>query len=275
MIRRLTYTPPKVWQETVFNGTFSNINRSISGSTHKKELPVGNHPMQLYSQSTPNGVKVSVMLEELLELGYTGAEYDAWLIRIREGEQFSSGFVKINPNSKIPTLLDYSDKKPLRIFESGSILLYLAEKFGVLLSRNIITRTETLNWLFWQMSSTPFIGGGFGHFYVYAPEKFEYSINRYTMETKRQLSVLNLRLTEERYLAGNEYSIADIAAWPWYGWLVQGILYNAGEFLSVHNYHHIKRWADEIAIRPAVIRGRKINYTNNKGIDYRVIKHHI
>ncbi|XZQ54937.1 MAG: glutathione-dependent disulfide-bond oxidoreductase [Arsenophonus sp.] len=275
MIRRLTYTPPKVWQETVFKGTFSNINRSISGSTHKKELPVGNHPMQLYSQSTPNGVKVSVMLEELLELGYTGAEYDAWLISIREGEQFSSGFVKINPNSKIPTLLDYSDKKPLRIFESGSILLYLAEKFGVLLSRNIITRTETLNWLFWQMSSTPFIGGGFGHFYVYAPEKFEYSINRYTMETKRQLSVLNLRLTEERYLAGNEYSIADIAAWPWYGWLVQGILYNAGEFLSVHNYHHIKRWADEIAIRPAVIRGRKINYTNNKGIDYCVIKHHI
>ncbi|MGP1871577.1 MAG: glutathione-dependent disulfide-bond oxidoreductase [Arsenophonus sp.] len=275
MIRHLTYTPPKVWQETVFNGTFSNINRSISGSTHKKELPVGNHPIQLYSQNTPNGVKVSVMLEELLELGYTGAKYDAWLIRIREGKQFSTGFVKINPNSKIPTLLDYSSKKPLRIFESGSILLYLAEKFGVLLSRNIITRTETLNWLFWQMSSTPFIGGGFGHFYVYAPEKFEYSINRYTMETKRQLSVLNFRLTEERYLAGNEYSIADIAAWPWYGWLVQGILYNAEEFLSVHNYHHIKRWADEIAIRPAVIRGRKINYTNDEGIDERVIKHHI
>ncbi|WP_334472669.1 glutathione-dependent disulfide-bond oxidoreductase [Arsenophonus sp. PmNCSU2021_1] len=269
MTNSSTYIPPKIWQQPLSSGTFANINRPVSGSTHEKELPIGKHPIQLYSQGTPNGVKVTVMLEELLALGHTGAEYDAWLISIREGEQFSSGFVEINPNSKIPALLDHSGERPLRVFESGSILLYLAEKFDALLPRDSATRTEALNWLFWQMGSAPFVGGGFGHFYVYAPEKFEYPINRYAMETKRQLDVLNGHLAEKRYLAGEEYSIADIAAWPWYGWLVQGALYDAGEFLSVQNYHHVKRWADEIAARSAVIRGRKVNRTGNDGVSER------
>ncbi|MGP4123519.1 MAG: glutathione-dependent disulfide-bond oxidoreductase [Sodalis sp. (in: enterobacteria)] len=261
-----SYIPPKIWQQTISGGAFANINRSVSGSTHKKTLPLGKHPMQLYSQGTPNGVKVTVMMEELLSLGYAGAEYDAWLIRIAEGEQFSNDFVKINPNSKIPALLDCGGKTPLRVFESGAILLYLAEKFGALLPRDIATRTEALNWLFWQIGSAPFVGGGFGHFYVYAPEKFEYPINRYAMETKRQLDVLNCHLAENRYLAGEEYSIADIAAWPWYGWLVQGVLYDAGDFLSVQEYPNVKRWADEISARSAVIRGRKVNRTGDDGI---------
>lgn len=257
------YVPPKVWQPATSGGAFANINRPISGPTHDKALPVGKHPLQLYSQGTPNGVKVTVMLEELLALGHTGAEYDAWLIRIGEGDQFSSGFVAVNPNSKIPALLDTSADKPIRVFESGSILVYLAEKFGALLPTDIAARTETLNWLFWQMGSAPFVGGGFGHFYAYAPEKFEYPINRYAMETKRQLDVLDKRLAENRYLAGEDYSIADIAAWPWYGWMVQGLSYSAGEFLSVHEYTHVKRWADEIAARPAAIRGRKVNRAND------------
>ncbi|MGP1931395.1 MAG: glutathione-dependent disulfide-bond oxidoreductase [Arsenophonus sp. ET-YP4-MAG3] len=265
----LTYIPPKIWKQTISSGTFANINRSISGSTHEKKLPIGTHPIQLYSQGTPNGIKVTIMLEELLELGYINAEYDAWLINIKKGEQFSSGFIEINPNSKIPVLLDQSSEKKIRVFESGSILLYLAEKFNTLLPCDITTRTEVLNWLFWQMSSTPFIGGGFGHFYIYAPEKLEYPINRYTMETKRQLSVLNCHLAEKRYIAGKEYSIADIAAWPWYGCLVQNTLYNAGEFLSVQDYQHVKRWADEISMRSAVIRGRKVNRTTNDGIQER------
>ncbi|HGJ5856538.1 glutathione-dependent disulfide-bond oxidoreductase [Arsenophonus nasoniae] len=266
MTSHSSYIPPKIWQQTISGGAFANINRPVSGSTHEKELPLGKHPIQLYSQGTPNGIKVTIMLEELLALGYTGAEYDAWLIRIAEGDQFSSGFVEVNPNSKIPALLDHSGKTPLRVFESGSILLYLAEKFGALLPRDVATRTEALNWLFWQMGSAPFVGGGFGHFYVYAPEKFEYPINRYTMETKRQLDVLNRRLAENRYLAGEEYSIADIATWPWYGCLVQGTLYDAGEFLSVKDYPNVKRWADEIAARSAVIRGRKVNRTGNDGV---------
>lgn len=261
-----TYVPPKVWQPTTSGGAFANINRPVSGPTHDKSLPVGKHPLQLYSQGTPNGVKITVMLEELLALGHTGAEYDAWLIRIGEGDQFSSGFVAVNPNSKIPALLDTSVAEPIRVFESGSILLYLAEKFGALLPKDIAARTETLNWLFWQMGSAPFVGGGFGHFYAYAPEKFEYPINRYAMETKRQLDVLDKRLAENRYLAGEDYSIADIAAWPWYGWLVQGLNYSAGEFLSVHEYTHVKRWADEIAARPAAIRGRKVNRTGADGV---------
>ncbi|MGP1939434.1 MAG: glutathione-dependent disulfide-bond oxidoreductase [Arsenophonus sp. ET-DL9-MAG3] len=269
MTNSLTYIPPKIWQQTISSGAFADINRSISGLTHEKKLPIGIHPIQLYSQGTPNGVKVTIMLEELLELGYIGAEYDAWLINIRKGEQFSSGFIEINPNSKIPALLDQSSEKKIRVFESGSILLYLAEKFNILLPCDTETRTEVLNWLFWQMSSTPFIGGGFGHFYIYAPEKLEYPINRYTMETKRQLSVLNCHLAKKRYIAGKEYSIADIAAWPWYGCLVQNTLYNAGEFLSVQDYQHVKRWADEISIRSAVIRGQKVNRITNNGIQER------
>ncbi|GKV82363.1 thiol:disulfide oxidoreductase [Pectobacterium carotovorum subsp. carotovorum] len=256
-----TYVPPKVWQPASSGGAFANINRPIAGPTHEKALPVGKHPLQLYSLATPNGVKVTIMLEELLALGHSGAEYDAWLIKIGDGDQFSSGFVDVNPNSKIPALLDQSGEKPVRVFESGSILVYLAEKFGVLLSNDLATRTETLNWLFWQMGSAPYVGGGFGHFYAYAPEKFEYPINRFTMETKRQLDVLNLQLAENRYLAGDSYTIADIAVWPWYGGLVQNALYSAGEFLSVHDYTHVIRWADEIAARPAVIRGRKVNRT--------------
>ncbi|QQG29916.1 glutathione-dependent disulfide-bond oxidoreductase [Pectobacterium carotovorum] len=256
-----TYVPPKVWQPASSGGAFANINRPIAGPTHEKALPVGKHPLQLYSLATPNGVKVTIMLEELLALGHSGAEYDAWLIKIGDGDQFSSGFVDVNPNSKIPALLDQSGEKPVRVFESGSILVYLAEKFGALLSNDLATRTETLNWLFWQMGSAPYVGGGFGHFYAYAPEKFEYPINRFTMETKRQLDVLNRRLAENRYLAGDSYTIADIAVWPWYGGLVQNALYSAGEFLSVHEYTHVIRWADEIAARPAVIRGRKVNRT--------------
>ncbi|MEI7234729.1 glutathione-dependent disulfide-bond oxidoreductase [Pectobacterium carotovorum] len=256
-----TYVPPKVWQPASSGGAFANINRPIAGPTHEKALPVGKHPLQLYSLATPNGVKVTIMLEELLALGHSGAEYDAWLIKIGDGDQFSSGFVDVNPNSKIPALLDQSCEKPVRVFESGSILVYLAEKFGALLPNDLATRTETLNWLFWQMGSAPYVGGGFGHFYAYAPEKFEYPINRFTMETKRQLDVLNRRLAESRYLAGDSYTIADIAVWPWYGGLVQNALYSAGEFLSVHDYTHVIRWADEIAARPAVIRGRKVNRT--------------
>ncbi|MFB6434753.1 MAG: glutathione-dependent disulfide-bond oxidoreductase [Candidatus Malihini olakiniferum] len=268
MARSSSYVLPKVWQPTTSGGVFANINRSVSGPTHEKKLPIGKHPLQLYSQGTPNGIKVTVMLEELLALGHTGAEYDAWLIRIAEGDQFSSGFVEINPNSKIPALLDRSRETPVRVFESGSTLLYLAEKFGALLPpQGEATRIEALNWLFWQMGSAPFVGGGFGHFYAYAPEKLEYPISRYAMETKRQLDVLNQRLAENNYLAGDdEYSIADISAWPWYGWLVQGTLYHAAEFLSVQDYPNVKRWANEIAARPAVIRGRKVNRTGNDGI---------
>ncbi|MBE5212482.1 glutathione-dependent disulfide-bond oxidoreductase [Pectobacterium sp. A535-S3-A17] len=256
-----TYVPPKVWQPASSGGAFANINRPIAGPTHEKALPVGKHPLQLYSLATPNGVKVTIMLEELLALGHSGAEYDAWLIKIGDGDQFSSGFVDVNPNSKIPALLDQSGEKPIRVFESGSILVYLAEKFGALLPNDLATRTETLNWLFWQMGSAPYVGGGFGHFYAYAPEKFEYPINRFTMETKRQLDVLNRQLAENHYLAGDSYTIADIAVWPWYGGLVQNTLYSAGEFLSVHEYTHVIRWAGEIAARPAVIRGRKVNRT--------------
>jgi len=259
MTDQSTYAPPKVWTPTASGGNFANINRPVAGPTHEQELPVGKHPLQLYSLATPNGVKVTVMLEELLALGHGGAEYDAWLIKINEGAQFSSGFVAANPNSKIPALVDRSGEKPLRVFESGAILLYLAEKFGAFLPQNIAARTETLNWLFWQMGSAPFVGGGFGHFYAYAPEKYEYPINRYAMETKRQLDVLDRQLAEHRYVAGDEYTIADMAIWPWYGQLVLGHLYNAGEFLSVHEYKHVRRWADEIAARPAVIRGRKVN----------------
>jgi GST-like protein len=258
----ISYTPPKVWKPTAASGgTFANINRPVAGATHDKALPVGKHPLQLYSLGTPNGVKVTIMLEELLAIGHTGAEYDAWLIKIGEGEQFSSGFVEINPNSKIPALADHSGEKPIRVFESGSILVYLAEKFGAFLPTDTLARTETLNWLFWQMGSAPFVGGGFGHFYAYAPEKLEYPINRYAMEAKRQLDVLDRQLAEQRYIAGDDYTIADMAIWPWYGVLVQGGLYNAAEFLSVQDYIHVQRWAAEVAKRPAVIRGRKVNRT--------------
>ncbi|MBE01771.1 glutathione-dependent disulfide-bond oxidoreductase [Marinobacter lutaoensis] len=257
-----TYTPPKVWQWDPGNGgKFASINRPVAGPTHEKELPVGQHPIQLYSLATPNGVKATVMLEELLALGHEGAEYDAWLIRITEGEQFGSGFVKVNPNSKIPAMVDRSVEPSIRVFESGSILLYLAEKFGEFLPKDPAGRTETLNWLFWQMGSAPFLGGGFGHFYAYAPEKYEYPINRYTMEVKRQLDVLDRQLAEHRYVAGETYTIADMAIWPWYGALVKGVLYDAAEFLEAHTYTHVIRWADEIAQRPAVQRGRMVNRT--------------
>lgn len=256
------YVPPRVWQHLApSGGEFASINRPVAGPTHERELPVGRHPLQLYSLATPNGVKVTILLEELLALGHADAEYDAWLIRIMEGDQFSSGFVGINPNSKIPALVDYSQETPIRVFESGSILLYLAEKFGRFLPADLAGRTETLNWLFWQMGSAPYLGGGFGHFYAYAPEKFEYPIDRFTMETKRQLDVLNRRLAEHRYLAGDAYTIADIAVWPWYGQLVRGNLYSAAEFLSAHEYTHVLRWAEEIAQRPAVKRGRRVNRT--------------
>ncbi|RFP18924.1 MULTISPECIES: glutathione-dependent disulfide-bond oxidoreductase [unclassified Duganella] len=262
MTDQLKYVPPKVWvAEAPSGGTFASINRPVAGATHEKELPVGQHPLQLYSLGTPNGVKVTILLEELLALGHSGAEYDAWLIRINEGEQFSSGFVDINPNSKIPALVDRSGAQPLRVFESGSILVYLAEKFGAFLPKELAARTETLNWLFWQMGSAPFLGGGFGHFYAYAPEKLEYPINRYAMEVKRQLDVLDRQLADHRYVAGDDYTIADMAIWPWYGVLVLGKIYGAGEFLSVHEYKNVKRWADDIAARPAVIRGRKVNRT--------------
>jgi GST-like protein len=256
------YTPPKVWtwdQES--GGKFASINRPVAGATLDKDLPMGRHPLQLYSLATPNGVKVTVMLEELLALGYSGAEYDAWLIRIHEGDQFGSGFVGANPNSKIPALVDRSGKTPVRVFESGAILQHLAEKFGVFLPASGAARAECLSWLFWQMGSAPFLGGGFGHFYAYAPAKFEYPINRYAMEVKRQLDVLDRQLAEHRFLAGDDYSIADMAVWPWYGTLVKGQLYEAGEFLSVHEYKHVLRWTDEIALRPAVQRGRKVNRT--------------
>ena len=254
------YTPPKVWTWTQpSGGTFASINRPIAGPTHEKELPVGKHPLQLYSLATPNGVKVTILLEELLALGHAGAEYDAWLIRINDGDQFGSGFVGVNPNSKIPALMDHSGPTPMRVFESGSILLYLAEKFGAFLPKDSAGRTETLNWLFWQMGSAPYLGGGFCHFYAYAPTKIEYAIDRFAMETKRQLDVLDRRLADHTYLAGDEYTIADIAVFPWYGGLVKGWLYGAAEFLSVADYPNVQRWADLIAERPAVIRGRMVN----------------
>ena len=254
------YTPPRVWTwEEQSGGTFASINRPVAGPTHEQELSVGEHPFQLYSLATPNGVKVTVLFEELLALGHTEAEYDAWPIRIGDGEQFSSGFVDINPNSKIPALVDYSGATPVRVFESGSILLHLAEKFGEFLPRNPVERTETLNWLFWQMGSAPFVGGGFGHFYAYAPAAMKYPVDRYTMETKRLLDVLDRRLAESRFLAGDEYTLADIANWPWYGSLAKGRLYDAAEFLQVHEYPNVQRWANEIDARPAVKRGRMVN----------------
>ena len=254
------YTPPKVWTWDKANGgQFANINRPIAGPTHDAELPRGKHPLQLYSLATPNGVKVTVMLEELLALGHSGAEYDAWLIRINKGEQFGSGFVEVNPNSKIPALWDYSAPEPIRVFESGSILLYLAEKFSAFLPSKPSQRAECLSWLFWQMGSVPYLGGGFGHFYAYAPTKIEYAIDRFSMEVKRQLDVLNRRLADTLYVSGDEYTIADIAIWPWYGALVKGLVYEAGEFLQVHEYTHVIRWADAIAKRPAVQRGRMVN----------------
>jgi GSH-dependent disulfide-bond oxidoreductase len=256
------YTPPRIWSaDKQSGGRFANINRPSAGPTHEKALPVGRHPLQLYSLGTPNGVKVTVMLEELLAAGHAGAEYDAWLIRINEGEQFGSGFVSVNPNSKIPALLDRSGPTPIRVFESGAILIHLAEKFGAFLPVDTAKRAECLSWLFWQMGSAPFLGGGFGHFYAYAPTKIEYAIDRYAMEVKRQLDVLDQRLAQSPYLAGDEYSIADMAVWPWYGTLVKGQLYEAGEFLQVQAYTHVLRWTNEIAKRPAVQRGRKVNRT--------------
>jgi GST-like protein len=255
------YTPPKVWSWNKENGgRFANINRPIAGATHDKELPVGRHPLQLYSLATPNGVKVTVMLEELLALGHRGAEYDAWLIRI-DGNQFGSGFVAVNPNSKIPALMDHSGPAPIRVFESGSILLHLAEKFRAFLPTDVAKRAECLSWLFWQMGSAPYLGGGFGHFYAYAPTKIEYAIDRFAMEVKRQLDVLDRRLADNEYVAGDGYSIADIAIWPWYGGLAKGVLYGAGEFLGVQGYKNVQRWADAIAARPAVRRGRMVNRT--------------
>jgi GST-like protein len=254
------YVPPQVWTwEPGNGGRFANINRPIAGATHDKALPRGEHPLQLYSLATPNGIKVTVLLEELLALGHSGAEYDAWLINILEGEQFGSGFVDVNPNSKIPALLDCSTNPPTRVFESGAILLYLAEKFGAFLPQAAGQRAECLSWLFWQMGSVPYLGGGFGHFYAYAPEKLEYPINRFTMEVKRQLDVLDRNLAERRFLCGDDYTIADMANWPWYGGLVLETLYDAQEFLDVGSYTHVNRWAKEIAERPAVQRGRRVN----------------
>ena len=256
------YTPPKVWtwEKKANGGAFANINRPIAGPTHDKELPVGKHPLQLYSLATPNGVKVTILLEELLALGHKGAEYDAWLIKINEGEQFGSGFVAINPNSKIPALLDRTGSEPVRVFESGSILVYLAEKFGAFLPKEPAARAECLSWLFWQMGAGPLLGGGFGHFYAYAPTKIEYAIDRFAMEVKRQLDVLDRRLGESEYVAGPEYTIADMAIWPWYGALARGEAYNdAGTFLSVQDYGNVQRWTKLIGDRPAVIRGRRVN----------------
>ena len=254
------YTPPKVWQwDQQSGGKFANINRPIAGPTHEKPLPIGKHPLQLYSLATPNGVKVTVMLEELLAAGHQDAEYDAFIINIMEGEQFSSGFTAANPNSKIPALVDNSTNPPTRVFESGAILLYLAEKFNAFIPQQVAARTECLNWLFWQMGSAPILGGGFGHFYAYAPEKYEYPINRYTMEVKRQLDVLNRQLAEQTYVAGDDYSIADMAIWPWYGALVRDEVYSAAEFLHAQSYPHVLRWAEAIAQRPAVQRGRIVN----------------
>jgi GST-like protein len=258
------YSPPKIWTWTKENGgRFANINRPAAGPTHDKELPVGRHPLQLYSLATPNGVKVTVMLEELLALGHRGAEYDAWLVRINSGEQFGSGFVAVNPNSKIPALLDRSGPKPVRVFESGAILLHLAEKFDSAFLPRVgdPARAECLSWLMWQMGAAPYLGGGFGHFYAYAPEKIEYAIDRYAMETKRQLDVLDRRLAESEYLAGDAYTVADIAVWPWYGALAKGLLYDAGEFLQVQGYKNVQRWTAAIAQRAAVQRGRMVNRT--------------
>ncbi|WP_333587422.1 glutathione-dependent disulfide-bond oxidoreductase [Phenylobacterium sp.] len=258
-----TYTPPKVW---IWNkesgGRFANINRPIAGPTHDKDLPVGRHPMQLYSLGTPNGVKVTIMLEELLALGHAGAEYDAWLINIGSGDQFSSGFVDINPNSKIPALLDRSGPEPIRVFESGAILIHLAEKFGAFLPTDPARRAECLSWLFWQVGSAPYLGGGFGHFYAYAPIKIEYAIDRFAMEVKRQMDVLDRRLGETEYLGGADYTIADMAVWPWYGGMAKGLLYEGGEFLQVHEYKNVIRWADQIGERAAVRRGRMVNRVN-------------
>jgi len=256
------YTPPAVWTWNKDNGgKFANINRPVAGATHDQALPVGRHPLQLYSMGTPNGVKVTVLLEELLALGHAGAEYDAWLVPISEGAQFGSGFVAVNPNSKIPALLDRSGPQPVRVFESGAILLHLAEKFQAFLPEGGAARAECLSWLFWQMGSAPFLGGGFGHFYAYAPLKIEYAIDRYAMEVKRQLDVLDRRLAQTRYVAGDDYTIADIAIWPWYGALAKGQLYGAGEFLQVQQYTHVQRWTNEIAQRPAARRGRMVNRT--------------
>ena len=255
-----SYTPPKVWTWNKGNGgQFANINRPIAGATHEKELPVGKHPIQLYSLGTPNGQKVTILLEELLAAGHTGAEYDAWLVKIGAGEQFGSGFVAANPNSKIPAMIDRSGPTPIRIFESGAMLVHLAEKFGAFLPTAPGARAECLSWLFWQMGSAPFVGGGFGHFYAYAPAKFEYAIDRYAMETKRQMDVLDRRLAESEYVAGADYTIADMAIWPWYGGMAKGLLYGAAEFLSVHEYKNVIRWADQLAARPAVKRGRIVN----------------
>jgi GST-like protein len=257
-----TYVPPKVWTWNKENGgRFASINRPIAGATHDKPLPIGKHPLQLYSLGTPNGVKVTIMLEELLALGHAGAEYDAWLINIGDGDQFGSGFVEVNPNSKIPALVDHSGSKPIRIFESGAILIHLAEKFGAFLPTETAARAECLSWLFWQMGSAPFLGGGFGHFYAYAPYKMEYPINRYAMEVKRQMDVLDRNLAERRFVAGDDYTITDMAIWPWYGGLAKGLLYEAGEFLSVQDYKNVIRWADDLAARPAVQRGRMVNRT--------------
>ena len=259
------YTPPKVWTwNKPSGGRFANINRPIAGPTHDKDLPVGRHPLQLYSLATPNGQKVTIMLEELLALGHSGAEYDAWLIKIGDGQQFGSGFVAINPNSKIPALVDRSDPKPIRVFESGAILTYLAEKFGAFLPTEPAARAECFSWLFWQMGSAPYLGGGFGHFYAYAPTKIEYAIDRFAMETKRQLDVLDRRLAESEYIAGNDYTIADMAIFPWYGGLAKGWLYEAAEFLSVHEYRNVQRWADMLLERPAVKRGRMVNRVSGK-----------
>jgi GST-like protein len=260
MAEESDYTPPKIWTwNKESGGRFASINRPIAGPTHEQDLPVGRHPLQLYSLATPNGVKVTIMLEELLALGHTGAEYDAWLIKIGDGDQFSSGFVAANPNSKIPALMDRSGPEPIRVFESGAILLYLADKFGALLPTDLKSRTESLSWLFWQMGAGPYLGGGFGHFYAYAPTKIEYAIDRFAMEAKRQLDVLDRRLASSPYLGGESYSIADIAVWPWYGLLATGALYEAGEFLQVQEYKNLQRWTAAIAERPAVKRGRRVN----------------
>lgn len=257
-----TYTPPQIWTwDSESGGKFANINRPISGATHDKDLPVGKHPLQLYSLGTPNGVKVTIMLEELLAAGHTGAEYDAFLINIMEGEQFSSGFVSANPNSKIPALVDRSTGTPTRVFESGSIMFYLAEKFDAFLPKEGVNRTECMSWLFWQMGSTPMLGGGFGHFYAYAPEKYEYPINRYAMEVKRQLDVLDKQLADNQFISGDEYTIADMAIWPWYGALVKNRVYEAAEFLQTHEYKNVMRWTDELGERPAVKRGVMVNRT--------------
>ena len=260
MSNTLDYTPPKVWTwDKESGGRFANINRPIAGPTRDQTLPIGRHPLQLYSLATPNGIKVTVMLEELLALGHSGAEYDAWLIRINDADQFGSGFVAANPNSKIPALMDHSGPKPIRIFESGAILIYLAEKFGAFLPTDPATRAECLSWLMWQMGSSPYLCGGFGHFYAYAPTKIEYAIDRFAMEVKRQLDVLDRHLAEHKFMAGSEYTIADMAIWPWYGALAKGVLYEAGEFLDVQSYLNVQRWTDAIAERPAVMRGRMVN----------------